>query len=412
MEERVVITGVGAISPLGLSVEETWRNVLSGRRGTGPITLFDASALPVRFACEVKGFVPENYMEAKEARRRDRFEQFATAAASQAISQSGLEVPEGKAGRIGVMVSSAIGGLGSLETAVYTFQNEGARRVTPFIIPMLMGNGAAGLISIDHGYMGPAFSVTSACAAGVDGIGIALTLIRAGIIDAAITGAAEATITGIGIAAFDRAGAISRRNEDYSKAPQPFDLNRDGLVMGEGAAILVIECESHARSRGAPILAEVAGYAASADGYHITAPLEDGSGGALAIRGALESAHVDPGDVGYISAHGTGTVLNDKAETRAIKAVFGERAYRIPVSSTKSMTGHMMGATGALEAIFCALAIRDSVIPPTMNYQTPDPECDLDYVPNQARQMPLQVAISNAFGFGGHNAVLVIRRYN
>jgi 3-oxoacyl-[acyl-carrier-protein] synthase II len=412
MEERVVITGVGAISPLGLSVEETWRNVLSGRRGIGPITLFDASALPVRFACEVKGFVPENYMEAKEARRRDRFEQFATAAASQAISQSGLEVSEGKAGRIGVMVSSAIGGLGSLETAVYTFQNEGVRRVTPFIIPMLMGNGAAGLISIDHGYMGPAFSVTSACAAGADGIGIALTLIRAGIIDSAITGAAEATITGIGIAAFDRAGAISRRNEDYSQTPQPFDRNRDGLVMGEGAAILVIERESHARSRGASILAEVAGYAASADGYHITAPLEDGSGGALAIRGALESAHVDPGDVGYISAHGTGTVLNDKAETRAIKAVFGERAYRIPVSSTKSMTGHMMGATGALEAIFCALAIRDSVIPPTMNYQTPDPECDLDYVPNQARQMPLQVAISNAFGFGGHNAVLVIRRYN
>ena len=388
MEERVVITGVGAISPLGLSVEETWRNVLSGKRGIGPITLFDASALPVRFACEVKGFVPENYMEAKEARRRDRFEQFATAAASQAISQSGLEVPEGKAGRIGVMVSSAIGGLGSLETAVYTFQNEGARRVTPFIIPMLMGNGAAGLISIDHGYMGPAFSVTSACAAGADGIGIAWTLIRAGVIDAAIAGAAEATITGIGIAAFDRAGAISRRNDDYSQAPQPFDLNRDGLVMGEGAAILVIERESHARSRGATILAEVAGYAASADGYHITAPLEDGSGGALAIRGALESAHVDPGDVGYISAHGTGTVLNDKAETRAIKAVFGERAYQIPVSSTKSMTGHMMGATGALEAIFCALAIRDGVIPPTMNYQTPDPECDLDYVPNQARQMP------------------------
>ena len=411
MEERVVITGVGAISPLGLSVEETWHNVLSGRRGTGPITLFDASALPVRFACEVKGFVPENYMEAKEARRRDRFEQFATAAASQAISQSGLEIPEGNAGRIGVMVSSAIGGLGSLETAVYTFQNEGARRVTPFIIPMLMGNGAAGLISIDHGYMGPAFSVTSACAAGADGIGIALTLIRAGVIDAAVAGAAEATITGIGIAAFDRAGAISRRNEDYSQAPQPFDLNRDGLVMGEGAAILVIERESHARARGAPILAEIAGYAASADGYHITAPLEDGSGGALAIRGALESARVDPGDVGYISAHGTGTVLNDKAETRAIKAVFGERAYRIPVSSTKSMTGHMMGATGALEAIFCALAIRDSVIPPTMNYQTPDPECDLDYVPNQARQMPLQVAISNAFGFGGHNAVLTIRRY-
>jgi len=411
MEERVVITGIGAITPLGLSIEETWRNALNGVSGIGPITLFDASALPVRVACEVKGFVPENYMEAKEARRRDRFEQFGSAAASEAIRQSGLEVTENQAHRIGVIVSSAIGGLGSLEAAVYTFQNEGARRVTPFIIPMLMGNGAAGLISIDHGYMGPAFSVTSACAAGADGIGTAWNLIRAGVIDAAIAGAAEATITGIGVAAFDRAGAISRRNDDYSHSPQPFDLNRDGLVMGEGAAILVMERESHARSRGASILAEIAGYAASADGHHITAPLEDGSGGALAIRRALESARVDPGDVGYISAHGTGTTLNDRSETRAIKSAFGERAYQIPVSSTKSMTGHMMGATGALEAIFCALAIRDGVIPPTINYQTPDPDCDLDYVPNQARQIALQVAISNAFGFGGHNAVLVIRGY-
>jgi 3-oxoacyl-[acyl-carrier-protein] synthase II len=411
MEERVVITGTGAVSPLGLSVEETWRNILNGKSGIGPITLFDASALPVRVACEVKGFAPENYMDAKEARRRDRFEQFATAAAKQAIQQSGLEVEEGKADRIGVMVSSAIGGLGSLESAVYTFLNEGARRVTPFIIPMLMGNGAAGLISIDHGYMGPAFSVTSACAAGADGIGTAWGLIRTGIIDVAIAGASEATITGIGIAAFDRAGAISRRNEDYSYSPQPFDLNRDGLVMGEGAAVLVIERESRARSRGATILGEIAGYAASADGYHITAPLEDGRGGALAIRRALENARVDPADVGYVSAHGTGTVLNDKAETRAIKAAFGERAYNIPVSSTKSMTGHMMGATGALEAIFCALAIRDGVVPPTIHYQTRDPECDLDYVPNQARQARVDVAISNAFGFGGHNAVLVIRRY-
>jgi 3-oxoacyl-(acyl-carrier-protein) synthase len=236
-------------------------------------------------------------------------------------------------------------------------------------------------------------------------------LIRTGIIDVAIAGASEATITGIGIAAFDRAGAISRRNEDYSHSPQPFDLNRDGLVMGEGAAVLVIERESHARSRGATILGEIAGYAASADGYHITAPLEDGSGGALAIRRALENARVDPAEVGYVSAHGTGTVLNDKAETRAIKAAFGEHAYKIPVSSTKSMTGHMMGATGALETIFCALVIRDGVVPPTIHYQTRDPECDLDYVPNQARQARVDVAISNAFGFGGHNAVLVIRRY-
>jgi len=411
MEERVVITGMGAISPLGLTVEETWRNVVNGESGIGPITLFDASALAVRVACEVKGFAPENYMDPKEARRRDRFEQFATAVANQAIQQSGLEVSETGADRIGVMVSSAIGGLGSLETAVYTFQREGARRVTPFIIPMLMGNGAAGLISIDHGYMGPAFSVTSACAAGADGIGTAWSLIRSGVIDAAIAGGTEATITGIGVAAFDRAGAISRRNDDISHSPQPFDLNRDGLVMGEGAAVVVLERESHARRRGAQIFGELAGYAASADGFHITAPLEDGAGGTLAIRRALESARVDPGEVGYISAHGTGTVLNDRAETRAIKSAFGERAYHIPVSSTKSMTGHMMGATGALEAIFCTLAIRDGVVPPTIHYQTPDPDCDLDYVPNQARQIALQVAISNAFGFGGHNAVLVIRRY-
>jgi 3-oxoacyl-[acyl-carrier-protein] synthase II len=412
MEERVVITGIGTVSPLGLTIEETWGNVLNGVSGIGPITLFDASALNVRVACEVKGFVPENYMEAREARRRDRFEQFATAAAGQAIEQSGLELSDTKADRIGVMVSSAIGGLGSLESAVYAFQTEGARKVTPFIIPMLMGNGAAGLISIDHGYMGPAFSVTSACASGADGIGTAWSLIRSGVIDVAIAGAAEATITGVGVAAFDRAGAISRRNDDYSHSPQPFDLHRDGLVMGEGAAILVLERESHARRRGVPILGEMAGYAASADGYHITAPLEDGAGGTLAIRRALDSARVDPGEVGYISAHGTGTILNDKSETRAIKSAFGERAYKIPVSSTKSMTGHMMGATGALEAIFCALAIRDGVVPPTIHYQTPDPECDLDYVPNEARQVRLDVAISNAFGFGGHNAVLVIRRYN
>jgi beta-ketoacyl-acyl-carrier-protein synthase II len=411
MEERVVITGFGAISPLGLTVEETWRNVLNGVSGIGPITLCDASTLPVRVACEVKGFAPENYMDPKEARRRDRFEQFATSVANEAIRQSGLDVKGATPDRIGVFVSSAIGGLGSLENAVYTFQKEGARRVTPFIIPMLMGNGAAGLISIDHGFMGPAYSVTSACAAGADGIGTAWSLIRSGVIDAAIAGGSEATITGIGIAAFDRAGAISRRNDDTSHSPQPFDLNRDGLVMGEGAAVIVLERESLARRRGAAIYGELAGYAASADGYHITAPLEDGAGGSLAIWRALESARVDPSEVGYISAHGTGTVLNDKAETRAIKSAFGERAYQIPISSTKSMTGHMMSATGALEAIFCALAIRDRVVPPTIHYQTPDPDCDLDYVPNQARQVPVQVAISNAFGFGGHNAVLVIRRY-
>lgn len=411
MQERIVITGLGAVSPIGLTAEESWQNALNGVSGVGPITLFDASELPVRIACEVKGFQPEKYMEAKEVRRRDRFEQFATAAAQEAIRQAGLQIPPAQANRVGVIVSSAIGGLTSLQQGIYTYFLESPRRVSPFIIPMLMSNGAAGLISIDYGFTGPCFSVGSACASGADGIGVAWMLLRLGVIDVAIAGASEATITGIGITAFDRAGAISRRNEDYSMVPQPFDLNRDGLVMGEGAAVMVLERESFARSRGAEILAELAGYGASADGYHITAPLEDGSGGAMAIRLALQAAEVNPDEVGYINAHGTGTELNDKAETRAIKAAFGELAYRIPISSTKSMTGHMMGATGALEAIFCVQAVRDQVVPPTIHYQTPDPECDLDYVPNQARQVPLRVAISNSFGFGGHNAVLVIRAY-
>ena len=278
-------------------------------------------------------------------------------------------------------------------------------------IPMLMANGAAGLIAIDYGFKGPAFSVSSACASGADGIGLAWTLIRSGVIDAAIAGASEATITPVGVASFDRLNAMSRRNEDYSMTPQPFDLGRDGLVMGEGAAALVLERESSARQRGAVILAELAGYAATADAYHITAPSEDGIGGARAISLALEAANVNLDEVDYINAHGTATPLNDASETKAIKAAFGELAYRIPVSSTKSMTGHMMGATGALEAIFCVQAVRDGVMPPTIHYQTPDPQCDLDYVPNQARTKELRVAISNAFGFGGHNAVLVIRRY-
>ncbi len=411
MHERIVITGIGAVSPIGLTAQESWQNALNGVSGVGPITLFDASELPVRIACQVKGFIPENYMEAREARRRDRFEQFATAAAREAIRQAGLQVPPERASRVGVIVSSAIGGLTSLQSGIFTFIQESPRRVSPFIIPMLMANGAAGLISIDYGFTGPCFSVGSACASGADGIGVAWMLLRLGVIDVAIAGASEATITGIGIVAFDRAGAISRRNEDYSMVPQPFDKNRDGLVMGEGAAIMVLERESYARARGAEILAELAGYGASADGYHITAPLEDGSGGAMAIRQALQAAEVNPDEVGYINAHGTGTELNDKSETRAIKAAFGDLAYRIPVSSTKSMTGHMMGATGALEAVFCVQAVREQVVPPTIHYQTPDPDCDLDYVPNQAREVPVRVAVSNAFGFGGHNAVLVIRAY-
>ena len=411
MQERIVITGMGAVSPLGLSSEESWQNAINGISGVGPITLFDPSDFLVKFACEVKGFEPEKYMHAKEARRRDRVEQLATAAAQEALRQSGLEVEEAHAGRVGVIVSSAIGGLASLQEGVRVTIEENPRRVSPFLIPMLMSNGPAGLIAIDYGFKGPSFSVASACASGADGIGMAWMLLRAGVVDAVVSGAAEATITRLGVAAFDRLGAMSRRNEDYSMTPQPFDLNRDGLVMGEGAAVLILERESHARQRGAPILAELAGYASTADAFHITAPAEDGAGGAAAMRLAMQAAEVNPQDVDYINAHGTATPLNDASETRSIKTAFGDLAYNIPVSSTKSMTGHIMGATGALEAMFCVQAIRSGVIPPTAHYQTPDPQCDLDYVPNQAREKKVQVALSNSFGFGGHNAVLVLRAY-
>jgi beta-ketoacyl-acyl-carrier-protein synthase II len=310
------------------------------------------------------------------------------------------------------MVSSAIGGLGSFQEAVEVVNQEGPRRVGPFVIPMFMANGAAGLVAIDHNFRGPSFAVVSACASGADAIGTAWMMLRTGMIDVAVTGASDSGITEVAIAAFDRLGALSRRNGDQPASPQPFDLNRDGFMMGEGAAILVLERENHARERGAEILAELAGYAATADAFHITAPSERGEGGAKAMIQALEVAQIDVEEVDYINAHGTATPLNDASETRAIKSAFGEQAYKIPVSSTKSMTGHMMGTTGALEAIFCVQVVRDNILPPTINYQTPDPECDLDYVPNVARERPVRVALSNSFGFGGHNAVLVIREYN
>jgi 3-oxoacyl-[acyl-carrier-protein] synthase II len=415
MQERVVITGIGAVSPLGLTAEESWCNAIKGVSGVGPITLFDPTDQQVKIAAEVKGFNPENFMTAREARRRDRFEQFASAVAQEAIHQSGLQVTEADSWRVGVIVSSAIGGINSLQEAFVTMVEDGQRRISPFAIPMLMSNGAAGLIAIDNGFRGPSFSVASACSSGADGIGVAWNLIRAGVIDAAVAGASETTITALGVGAFDRLGAMSRRNLAEPNgsfcAPRPFDRERDGLVMGEGAAVLILETESHARARGAQILAELGGYASTADAFHVTAPDENGTGGAQAIRLALKAAGVDLDGVDYINAHGTATQLNDLSETRAIKAVFGDMAYNIPVSSTKSMTGHMMGSTGALEAVFCVQAVRENVIPPTINYRTPDPECDLDYVPNQAREKPVNVAVSNAFGFGGHNSVLVIKKY-
>src|SRR6266540_3742417 len=366
--ERVVITGMGTVNPLGLTVKESWKNAINGVSGVGPITLFDSTRLNVHFAAETKNFEAEKYMDAKEARRRDRFEQLGVAAARDALNSSGLEITEANAGRIGVLVSSAIGGIKSLQDAVITNYKEGPRRVSPFLIQMLMPNGAAGMIAIDFQIKGPCFSIASACASGSDGIGMAWLMLKAGMIDAALAGAAESTVCNVGVAAFDRVGAMSRRNDDYSMTPQPFDKNRDGLVKGEG--------------------------------------------GAAAMKMALHSAGATVDDLGYINAHGTGTPLNDQSETRAIKAAFGEKAYQIPLSSTKSMTGHMMGATGALEAIFCTQVVREGILPPTIHYQTPDPECDLDYIPNKARAKKVNLVISNAFGFGGHNAVLAIRKYS
>lgn len=409
--ERIVVTGMGLINALGKTVAESWQNIVAGKSGIGPITLFNASDWMVNYACEVKDYDPENYFSRREARRLDRYQQFALIAAREAVNDAGLKMASEDATRVGVLITSAIGGLTSLQNAAYTVKDYGPRRVNPFVVPMMMSNGAAGLVGIEHGAKGPAMAVTSACASGNDSLGLAWSMLRSGMIDVAIAGASEATICAIGIGAFTRMGALSQR-DDYSTTPQPFDKNRDGLVVGEGGAVLILETESHARARGAHILAEFAGYGASADAYHITAPPEDGEGGGRAMRLAMASAGIAPTEVDYINAHGTGTHLNDSAETAAIKNVFGEHAYKLPVSSTKSMTGHMMGATGAIEAVYCVKTIQEGILPPTINYHTPDPACDLDYVPNQARQAAVRVVMSNAFGFGGHNSVIVMRAYD
>ena len=409
--ERVVITGMGTVNPLGLSVDETWQNMLRGVSGVGPITLFDPINLQVKIACEVKNFNPDTYMPSKESRRRDRYEWFAIAASQEAIRQAGLTDTDTNTARIGVIYSSAIGGINTLLDAFSTLHQEGPRRISPFVIPQFITDGAAGMISIDNGFLGPALSIVSACASGSDALGTAWMMIRTGMIDVAIAGASDAVISEFGVASFDRIGACSRRNEDYSMTPQPFDKNRDGLVIGEGAGAVVFESESYARARGAEILAELAGYGVTSDAYHITAPREDGAGGAQAMSMALDAAKENPEALDYINAHGTSTILNDTSETRAIKSAFGKLAYNIPISSTKSMTGHMMGATGALEVVICVQAIRHGVIPATIHYQTPDPDCDLDYIPNQPREKQVRLTLSNSFGFGGHNAVLAIRRY-
>ncbi len=409
MTHRVVITGMGTVNPVGLNVHETWDNIANGRSGIAPITNFDTTDYLVKVAGEVKNFDPALYMDGKEARRRDRFEQFATAAAKEAMAHSGLQITEENADRVGVIIGSSIGGLKAFQEAVRTISSSGPRRVNAFTIPMMMPNGGGGLVGIDIGARGPNFAVASACATANDSMGIAWFMVRSGMADAVLTGGSDATIWEAGVASFDRLGAMSHRTENI---PQPFDADRDGVVMGEGAGVLVVESLEHAQARGAVILAELAGYGATADAYHITAPNANGLTGAKAMHQALKSAGLNQEDLGYISAHGTGTPLNDAAETAAVKAAFGERAYEIPISSTKSMTGHMMGATGAVEAILCVQALCTNTVPPTINYHTPDPVCDLDYVPNTARELRFDAAISNAFGFGGHNAVLAFKRYS
>ncbi len=412
MTKRVVVTGMGTINSLGHRVEDTWEALKNGLSGVGPITLIETDDLLVKIACEVKNFIPGEHLEIKEARRIDRYQQFAKVAAQEALDQSGFDVGDEDPTRVGVVVSTAVGGMTTLDEGMEVLFNEGPRKLNPFFIPKFMPNGAASLIGIDIGAQGPSCSVASACSSGADSIGLGMQMIQTGVIDACIAGGSEATITRIGVSSFDRLGALSRRNEDYSMTPAPFDRDRDGLVMGEGAGILVLETLERAKARGAEILGEIAGHGATSDAFHITAPSEQGLGGAAAMRIAMDRAGLTAADVHYVNAHGTATQLNDTAETYAIKKALGDRAYQVPVSSTKSMTGHMMGATGALEAIICLLVIRDNIIPPTIHYSEADPECDLDYVPNEAREQRVASAISNAFGFGGHNGVLAFRAFS
>jgi 3-oxoacyl-[acyl-carrier-protein] synthase II len=410
MTSRIVVTGMGAVSPLGLDIPTLWEALTSGKSGAGRITLFDAEAFETKIAAEVKGFNPTDYIEHREARRMDRYTQFATVASMQAVKQSNLDC-EKEGTDVGVIIGSGIGGITTLSAQMATLAEKGPRRISPLLVPMMIADAAAGHVSIMLGAKGMNFCATSACSSGADAVGEACEIIKRGDVQVMIAGGAEAAITPIGIAGFNAAGALSVRNDAPQKASRPFDAQRDGFVMGEGAAILVLESLDHALKRNANILAELAAYGATSDAFHITQPAQDGAGGAKAMNMALRKAGLTPKDIDYINAHGTSTTLNDKCETMAIKAVFGEDAYRIPVSSTKSMMGHLIGAAGAIEAIVCILAIQHGMIPPTINLEHPDPDCDLDYVPNMARQQRVGAAMSNSFGFGGHNSVLLLREY-
>jgi 3-oxoacyl-[acyl-carrier-protein] synthase II len=407
---RVVVTGIGAVTPLG-NKQELWENVLAGVSGAGPITHFDASEFPVQIGCEVKDFDPTKYMDRREARRMDRFCQLAVAAAQESLTDAGLEIDDSNRDRVGVLVGSGIGGIGTLEQQAKVLMEKGVDRVSPFFVPMLIPDIASGMIAIITGARGPNSCTVTACATGTHAVGDAFRIVARGGADVMLAGGAEAALSPLGVSGFISARALSTRNDAPHKASRPFDRERDGFVMGEGAGVLVLESLDHALARGAHIYGEIVGYGATSDAYHITQPAPGGEGAQRAMREAMKDAGIDPGDIQYINAHGTSTLYNDKYESQAIRAVFQEHAETVAVSSTKSLTGHLLGAAGAVEAGICLMALENQIVPGTYNYEFPDPECDLDYVPNAARPMELRYAMSNSFGFGGHNGVLIMKRW-
>jgi 3-oxoacyl-[acyl-carrier-protein] synthase II len=402
---------MGAVSPLGNDVETSWQAAIEGRSGIGPITRFDSDRFETKIAGEVRDFNPEDYIPAKEIRRMDRFIHYAIAVCKQAAAQANLEITEDNANDIGVILGSGIGGIETLSEAVLTIRDKGPSKISPFTIPMILTDLAPGQVSIQMGLKGTNFAVVSACSSSAHSIGEATEIIRRGQAKAIFAGGSEATVGMIGVATFAAMRALSTRNEEPTKASRPFDLLRDGFVLAEGAGALLLEDLDFALARGANILAEVVGYGSTADANHVTAPAEGGLGAARAMTIALDNAGLKPQDIGYINAHGTGTPLNEKYETMAIKAAFGDYAYKVPISSTKSMTGHMLGAAGAMEAVFCIKALETGILPPTINQEVPDPDCDLDNIPNEARHADVQYVMSNSMGFGGHNAVLIFSKY-
>lgn len=408
---RVVITGMGVISPIGNTLDEFWTSLVNGRIGVGPLTLFNVEKYSSKIAAQVKDFDPDRYIDPKESRRMDQFIMYALAAAKEAVDHSGLNFESVDPRRAGVVIGSGIGGLQTIEDQKEVLQEKGPRRVSPFLIPMLIVNMAAGYVSMRYGLRGPNTCVVTACATGTHSIGDAARLIQFGQADVILAGGSESALTPLGFAGFCSARALSTRNDEPERASRPFDKERDGFVMGEGAGVLVLEELEFAKKRGAQIFAEVVGYGMTADAFHVTMPHPEGLGACEAMSAALDDAQLDPSDVDYINAHGTSTELNDKTESQAIRKVFGESASKLAVNSTKSMTGHLLGAAGAVEAIACAKTLSTGVIHPTANYEFPDPDCDLDYVPKQAREANVRAAMSNSFGFGGHNAVLVLKKF-